>query len=184
MLSTAPSIAAPSFAQLHADASANQRASQNIADTLKLLHGMTLETVSRALSNLARDKVIAFAEKSRRDVSIPDVARCRPSCSAACRRQRRFIERCVTCSVCTREVPSREAMVIHAERAMRSTDQGCRASERQTSFSCNGPERVAASAPTARGLRLQASTPAAGRTSLRRSRECIEGPARVVAGLR
>jgi CRP/FNR family transcriptional regulator len=36
--------------------------------------GMTLETVSRALSKLARDKVIAFAEKGRRDVRIPDVA--------------------------------------------------------------------------------------------------------------
>ena len=35
--------------------------------------GMTLETVSRALSKLARDKVIAFAEKGRRDVHIPDV---------------------------------------------------------------------------------------------------------------
>lgn len=35
--------------------------------------GMTLETVSRALSRLARDKVIAFAEKGRRDVHIPDV---------------------------------------------------------------------------------------------------------------
>ncbi|MBI3369546.1 MAG: helix-turn-helix domain-containing protein, partial [Burkholderiales bacterium] len=35
--------------------------------------GMTLETVSRSLSKLARDKVIAFAEKGRRDVSIPDV---------------------------------------------------------------------------------------------------------------
>ena len=35
--------------------------------------GMTLETVSRALSKLARDKVIAFAEKGRRDVRIPDV---------------------------------------------------------------------------------------------------------------
>ena len=35
--------------------------------------GMTLETVSRALSKLARDKVIAFSEKGRRDVSIPDV---------------------------------------------------------------------------------------------------------------
>ncbi|WP_280156043.1 Crp/Fnr family transcriptional regulator [Piscinibacter sp. XHJ-5] len=35
--------------------------------------GMTLETVSRALSKLARDKVIAFAEKGRRDVQIPDV---------------------------------------------------------------------------------------------------------------
>ncbi|QNK71767.1 Crp/Fnr family transcriptional regulator [Variovorax sp. PAMC26660] len=35
--------------------------------------GMTLETVSRALSRLARDKVIGFAEKGRRDVRIPDV---------------------------------------------------------------------------------------------------------------
>lgn len=36
--------------------------------------GMKLETVSRALSRLARDKVIGFAEKGRRDVQIPDVA--------------------------------------------------------------------------------------------------------------
>ena len=36
--------------------------------------GMKLETVSRALSRLARDKVIGFAEKGRRDVSIPDVS--------------------------------------------------------------------------------------------------------------
>jgi CRP/FNR family transcriptional regulator len=35
--------------------------------------GMTLESVSRALSKLARFKVIAFAEKGRRDVQIPDV---------------------------------------------------------------------------------------------------------------
>jgi CRP/FNR family transcriptional regulator, anaerobic regulatory protein len=35
--------------------------------------GMTLETVSRALSKLARDQVIAFVEKGRRDVRIPDV---------------------------------------------------------------------------------------------------------------
>ncbi len=35
--------------------------------------GMTLETVSRALSKLARDKVIGFVEKGRRDVRIPDV---------------------------------------------------------------------------------------------------------------
>jgi CRP/FNR family transcriptional regulator len=35
--------------------------------------GMTLETVSRALSKLARDKIIAFSEKGRRDVQIPDV---------------------------------------------------------------------------------------------------------------
>ena len=36
--------------------------------------GMTLETVSRALSRLARDKVIGFASKGRRDVHIPSVA--------------------------------------------------------------------------------------------------------------
>jgi CRP/FNR family transcriptional regulator len=35
--------------------------------------GMTLETVSRALSKLAREKVITF-EKGRRDVHIPDVS--------------------------------------------------------------------------------------------------------------
>ena len=35
--------------------------------------GMTLETVSRALSRLARDAVIEFAEKGRRDIRIPDV---------------------------------------------------------------------------------------------------------------
>lgn len=35
--------------------------------------GMTLETVSRALSRLARDKVIGFASKGRRDVQIPNV---------------------------------------------------------------------------------------------------------------
>ena len=35
--------------------------------------GLTLETVSRALSKLARAKVIAFTEKGRRDVHIPDV---------------------------------------------------------------------------------------------------------------
>ncbi len=36
--------------------------------------GMTLETVSRALSKLARDKVIAFNEKGRRELHIPNVA--------------------------------------------------------------------------------------------------------------
>ena len=35
--------------------------------------GMTLETVSRALSKMARDKLIGFAEKGRRHVTIPDV---------------------------------------------------------------------------------------------------------------
>jgi CRP/FNR family transcriptional regulator, anaerobic regulatory protein len=36
--------------------------------------GMTLETVSRALSKLARENVIAFVEKGRREIHIPDVA--------------------------------------------------------------------------------------------------------------
>ncbi len=36
--------------------------------------GMKLETVSRALSRLARDKVIDFAECGRRDLRIPDVS--------------------------------------------------------------------------------------------------------------
>jgi CRP/FNR family transcriptional regulator, anaerobic regulatory protein len=36
--------------------------------------GMTLETVSRALSRLARGDVIRFAEKGRRDIQIPQVA--------------------------------------------------------------------------------------------------------------
>jgi CRP/FNR family transcriptional regulator len=35
--------------------------------------GMTLESVSRALSKLARKNVISFAEKGRREVQIPDV---------------------------------------------------------------------------------------------------------------
>jgi len=35
--------------------------------------GLTLETVSRALSRLARSKVIAFAEKGRREISIPEL---------------------------------------------------------------------------------------------------------------
>ncbi len=35
--------------------------------------GMTLESVSRALSRLARDHVIGFSTQGRRDVQIPDV---------------------------------------------------------------------------------------------------------------
>ena len=35
--------------------------------------GMTLETVSRALSRLARQQLICFTEKGRRDVHIPNV---------------------------------------------------------------------------------------------------------------
>jgi CRP/FNR family transcriptional regulator, anaerobic regulatory protein len=36
--------------------------------------GMTLETVSRALSRLARHQVIDFVQKGRRDIRIPDIA--------------------------------------------------------------------------------------------------------------
>lgn len=36
--------------------------------------GLTLESVSRALSKLVREQVIAFAEKGRRDVRIPNLA--------------------------------------------------------------------------------------------------------------
>ncbi|MEO7245358.1 MAG: Crp/Fnr family transcriptional regulator [Rubrivivax sp.] len=36
--------------------------------------GMTLESVSRALSKMARQKVIGFVEKGRRDVHIPDAS--------------------------------------------------------------------------------------------------------------
>jgi CRP/FNR family transcriptional regulator len=35
--------------------------------------GMTLETVSRALSRLARNEVIRFAAKGRREIQIPQV---------------------------------------------------------------------------------------------------------------
>jgi len=34
---------------------------------------MTLESVSRALSRLARGDVIRFSEKGRRDIEIPEV---------------------------------------------------------------------------------------------------------------
>jgi CRP/FNR family transcriptional regulator, anaerobic regulatory protein len=47
--------------------------------------GLTLESVSRALSRLARDNIIVFAEKGRRDVCIPNVQ----ALSA-------FVQRCVT----------------------------------------------------------------------------------------
>jgi CRP/FNR family transcriptional regulator, anaerobic regulatory protein len=36
--------------------------------------GMTLESVSRALSRLARQRLIAFADGARREICIPDVA--------------------------------------------------------------------------------------------------------------
>ncbi len=35
--------------------------------------GLTLESVSRALSKLARNKVISFSEKGRREVCIPEL---------------------------------------------------------------------------------------------------------------
>ena len=35
--------------------------------------GLTLETVSRALSRLAREGLIGFVDKGRRDIHIPDV---------------------------------------------------------------------------------------------------------------
>lgn len=47
--------------------------------------GLTLESVSRALSKLARDKLIAFVEKGRRELQIPDAG----ALSA-------FVQRCVT----------------------------------------------------------------------------------------
>lgn len=37
--------------------------------------GMTLETVSRALSKLVRQQLISFPEKGRRDIGIPDLHR-------------------------------------------------------------------------------------------------------------
>jgi CRP/FNR family transcriptional regulator len=46
--------------------------------------GLTLESVSRALSRLARDRVISFSEKGRREVRIPD-----PRALSA------FVHRCV-----------------------------------------------------------------------------------------
>ena len=52
--------------------------------------GLTLESVSRALSRLARDKVIAFVEKGRRDVQIPDL-----------QALANFVQRCVSPEVVT-----------------------------------------------------------------------------------
>ncbi|RZL38408.1 MAG: Crp/Fnr family transcriptional regulator [Rubrivivax sp.] len=37
--------------------------------------GMTLETVSRALTRLAREDLICFPERGRRDIAIPDLSR-------------------------------------------------------------------------------------------------------------
>ncbi len=47
--------------------------------------GMTLETVSRALSKLVRQQLICFPEKGRREISIPDASRLEA-----------FIQRCLT----------------------------------------------------------------------------------------
>ena len=52
--------------------------------------GMTLETVSRSLAKLARGNIIAFAEKGRRDVHIPDV-----------RALTAFVQRCLAPPVLT-----------------------------------------------------------------------------------
>lgn len=67
------------FLRYWADAMA-QRGLRNDQITLRMTRaeignylGMTLETVSRALSRLSRDKLIAFPERGRRDVQIPDV---------------------------------------------------------------------------------------------------------------
>jgi CRP/FNR family transcriptional regulator len=67
------------FLRYWADAMA-QRGLRNDQITLRMTRaeignylGMTLETVSRALSRLSRDKLIAFPERGRRDVSIPDL---------------------------------------------------------------------------------------------------------------
>lgn len=49
--------------------------------------GMTLETVSRALSRLARDSLISFASKGRRDLRIPDL-----------QALTRFVQRCLASS--------------------------------------------------------------------------------------
>jgi CRP/FNR family transcriptional regulator len=57
--------------------------------------GMTLESVSRAMSRLARDNIIAFAEKGRRDVQIPDVG----ALSA-------FVQRALTPSVASTLAPA------------------------------------------------------------------------------
>ena len=67
------------FLRYWADAMA-QRGLRNDQITLRMTRaeigtylGMTLETVSRALSRLSREQLIAFPERGRRDVQIPDV---------------------------------------------------------------------------------------------------------------
>lgn len=58
--------------------------------------GMTLESVSRALTRLARDKIIAFARKGRREVRIPDA----DALSA-------FVQRCIA------PVPTSKPSLVH-----------------------------------------------------------------------
>jgi CRP/FNR family transcriptional regulator len=48
--------------------------------------GMTLESVSRGLTRLARERVISFDGKSRRQISIPDVQALYTYAQAICRR--------------------------------------------------------------------------------------------------
>ena len=67
------------FLRYWADALA-ERGLRNDCITLRLTRaeignylGMTLESVSRALSRLARASVIRFPEKGRRDIQIPEV---------------------------------------------------------------------------------------------------------------
>ncbi len=68
------------FLRLMADALA-QRGLRTDQITLRMTRaeignylGMTLESVSRALSRLARQRLIGFADGARREISIPDVA--------------------------------------------------------------------------------------------------------------
>lgn len=62
--------------------------------------GMTLETVSRALSRLARTEVIRFAEKGRREIQIPKVEALE-----------RFIQSCVAPAAAAQGAASAAAMV-------------------------------------------------------------------------
>lgn len=62
--------------------------------------GMTLETVSRALSRLARTEVIRFAEKGRREIQIPKVEALE-----------RFIQSCVAPAAAAQGAASAVAMM-------------------------------------------------------------------------
>ena len=61
--------------------------------------GMTLETVSRALSRLARDQVISFASKGRREVSI-----------ASANALTAFVQRCLAPATSAASVGSAQAV--------------------------------------------------------------------------